>query len=77
MKAKTLCLLAVVLSLWSCGSEQNKRELDRLPKYTLAFDHLASSWDEAIPLGNGTVGALVWENDGKLRLSLTERICGT
>ena len=70
MKAKTICLLAIVISLWSCKSERNELELDRLPKYKLEFDKLANSWDEAIPLGNGTVGALVWENDGKLRLSL-------
>mgnify|MGYP003641687023 FL=1 len=70
MKAKTICLLAIVISLWSCKSERNELELDRLPKYQLEFDKLATSWDEAIPMGNGTVGALVWENDGKLRLSL-------
>ncbi len=36
----------------------------------LAFDSLATRWDEAIPLGNATVGALVWRNGDKLRFSL-------
>lgn len=31
---------------------------------------LPQVWDEAVPLGNGMVGALLWEKDGKLRLSL-------
>lgn len=31
---------------------------------------LAKSWDEGIPLGNATVGALVWQHDSALRLSL-------
>jgi alpha-L-fucosidase 2 len=36
----------------------------------LRFTELAKSWDEAIPLGNGMIGALVWEKEGKLRFSL-------
>ncbi len=38
--------------------------------HDLVFIDLASSWDEAIPLGNGMLGALVWKNDNKLRISL-------
>lgn len=36
----------------------------------LVVDKLATSWDEAIPLGNALLGALIWENEGKLRFSL-------
>ena len=36
----------------------------------LHFTELAKSWDEAIPLGNGMLGALIWEKEGKLRFSL-------
>lgn len=36
----------------------------------LHFNELSVVWDEAIPLGNGMVGALVWEKEGKLRFSL-------
>lgn len=34
------------------------------------FTQLARSWDEGIPLGNATVGALLWQRDSALRFSL-------
>ena len=36
----------------------------------LIFSDLATRWDEAIPLGNGMLGALVWQNGHNLRISL-------
>ncbi len=39
-------------------------------RHDLQGTKLASRWDEALPLGNGMVGALIWQKDGKLRLSL-------
>lgn len=39
-------------------------------KHNLIFDSLAKRWDEAMPLGNGMLGALIWQKDGKLRISL-------
>ncbi len=39
-------------------------------QHGLRFDSLATSWDEGIPLGNATIGALVWEKNGELRFSL-------
>ena len=41
-----------------------------VPKYNLQFPRLAASWDEGIPLGNGMVGALIWQKDDHLRFSL-------
>jgi alpha-L-fucosidase 2 len=38
--------------------------------HDLHFTRLASSWDEGIPIGNGMLGALVWEKDSDLRISL-------
>ncbi|GAB3655592.1 hypothetical protein GCM10028791_26890 [Echinicola sediminis] len=38
--------------------------------YNLNYNYLPQTWDEGLPLGNGQIGALVWENKGKLRLSL-------
>ncbi len=38
--------------------------------HDLHFDSLAKTWDEAIPLGNAMVGALVWQKDNHLRFSL-------
>lgn len=36
----------------------------------LSFTALPSQWDEGIPLGNGIMGTLIWQKEGKLRLSL-------
>ena len=36
----------------------------------LHFPQLANRWDEAMPLGNATLGALVWQKGERLRLSL-------
>jgi alpha-L-fucosidase 2 len=40
------------------------------PLHNLVFDTLAKRWDEGIPLGNGWLGALIWQKDNKLRMSL-------
>jgi alpha-L-fucosidase 2 len=40
------------------------------PKHDLVFDTLAKRWDEGIPLGNGWMGALIWQKDNKIRMSL-------
>lgn len=39
-------------------------------KHDLKFTKLARSWDEGIPLGNGMIGALIWQRESALRMSL-------
>jgi len=39
-------------------------------EHNLIFDSLAKRWDEAIPLGNGWLGALIWQKENKIRMSL-------
>lgn len=41
-----------------------------LPDYNLSFNRLPSRWDEALPLGDGMLGALIWQKGDKLRFSL-------
>lgn len=36
----------------------------------LNFDGIARRWDEGIPLGNGKLGALIWQKGKQLRISL-------
>lgn len=36
----------------------------------MVFPSLSTVWDEAVPLGNAAVGALIWQKDGALRMSL-------
>lgn len=38
--------------------------------HDLAFAEVATTWDEGVPLGNATVGALVWQKGSSLRFSL-------
>ncbi|MDP4185832.1 MAG: glycoside hydrolase N-terminal domain-containing protein [Bacteroidota bacterium] len=39
-------------------------------QHDLNFNALADTWDRAIPLGNGMIGALIWQKDNHLRFSL-------
>lgn len=41
-----------------------------LPAHDLRSDRLATMWDEGLHLGNGMLGMLVWEKEGKLRLAI-------
>lgn len=67
MKKTGLLLISVGL-LFACGPEN---KLPVTPSGSdLVFQELAKSWDEGMPLGNATVGALVWQRDSALRLSL-------
>ena len=58
--------LILFLALMSCS----KNITPEPGPHDLVFTDLASSWDEAIPLGNGMLGALVWKKDNNLRISL-------
>lgn len=40
------------------------------PEHNLKHVALPARWDEAMPLGNGMIGALIWQKAGKLRFSL-------
>lgn len=62
----SLLLLASVLMCTAC-----EKRLPVTPSASdLCFPALATTWDEAIPLGNATVGELVWQKDSTLRFSL-------
>lgn len=57
-------IAALSLSLLALNSTGQSYQHD------LQFNHLATRWDEAIPLGNGLLGALVWQKEDHLRISL-------
>jgi alpha-L-fucosidase 2 len=66
MKVLTIVILVTVL-LSAC----NRKRIVIVPeKNDLHFTKLASGWDEAIPLGNGMLGLLVWQKGDALRFSL-------
>ncbi|MCY1718789.1 glycoside hydrolase N-terminal domain-containing protein [Prolixibacteraceae bacterium Z1-6] len=62
----TLITLFIFL-LFSCNQ---KTEINLFEGESLVFNELATTWDEAMPLGNGMVGNLVWQKNDKLRFSL-------
>jgi alpha-L-fucosidase 2 len=51
-------------------SRLNEKKSDLASRGDLHFNKLAKSWDEGIPLGNGMVGAIVWQKEGSLRIAL-------
>lgn len=64
LKSKpVICLLFIFSLMLNAGAQPG-------PRYNLQFDALAKRWDEAMPLGNGMLGALIWQKRAKLRLSL-------
>lgn len=59
-------LLTALLLVSLCAASWAQQET----AHDLQFKSLPKQWDEAIPLGNGMLGALVWQKDDHLRFSL-------
>ncbi|MBR5661343.1 MAG: hypothetical protein IKW99_07315 [Bacteroidales bacterium] len=66
MTIRKAAIIAGVFIAFSCASRIEVEPSDS----DLVFGDLATVWDEAMPLGNATVGELVWQKEDKLRLSL-------
>jgi alpha-L-fucosidase 2 len=62
---KTKITIVLLLLCFSTASFSQS-----LKPYNLFFPKLANKWDEAMPLGNGMLGVLIWGKNSKLRLSL-------
>ncbi|MHC4367633.1 MAG: glycosyl hydrolase family 95 catalytic domain-containing protein [Planctomycetota bacterium] len=65
IRRSTIILIVSSLGL-ACGSLYAQPQ----PKHGLHYQTPAAVWDEAMPLGNGLLGALVWGDGGPLRISL-------
>jgi len=59
----TIVLTALFLFIANSLSAQ-------LQKSNLEFLSLPTRWDESLPLGNGMLGAMVWQKENQLRFSL-------
>ena len=70
-----LGLISIGGILCSCQVKTDWREKPLASD--LQFTQLARSWDEGIPLGNATVGALLWQRDSALRFPWTVPTFGT
>jgi len=60
---KRIIAVAIFIVLYNSVFAQSDR-------HDLYFNKLATQWDEAVPLGNGILGALVWQKADHLRFSL-------
>ena len=67
---KKLISLFFLSALFSCTNKTGQALLPTPEIQDLVFNELSESWDEAMPLGNGMVGNLIWQKNGKLRFSL-------
>jgi alpha-L-fucosidase 2 len=63
LKIKPICIIYTLLSYANVFAQPGLQ-------HNLVFDSLAKRWDEAIPLGNGWLGALVWQKNETVRISL-------
>ncbi|MEO5945003.1 MAG: glycoside hydrolase family 95-like protein [Ferruginibacter sp.] len=62
-------MLKIFFSILFCLS-LNAVVSQSISENSLVFTKLASRWDEAMPLGNGWLGELVWQNKNNVRISL-------
>lgn len=53
-----LYLIAFFLTLFSCAKTMPEKELN--PSLALWYDKPASAWTEALPVGNGRIGAMIY-----------------
>lgn len=63
-------ILVILLSAHAC--DKNPVSGDKLNELTLWYDEPAVQWTEAVPLGNGTLGAMVFGGISQERLQLNE-----
>lgn len=66
---KVITFVLVILTTLNCSSRvSEKKEADA--SFQLNLQAPIEQWDEAIPLGNGMTGGLLWGADNEIRLSL-------
>lgn len=63
---KLLCYLFLLLGLSGYGKAQSQQELK------LWYNRPAANWNEALPIGNGRLGAMVFGQPGREQLQLNE-----
>ena len=69
MKRYSACLVASAMLLTCFNLNAFSGDLPG-PEHNLVYQDPALVWDEALPLGNGLLGALVWGDGSPLKISL-------
>jgi len=62
----TITAMQVWLRTFPCATAQDQKE----DAFQLNLTAPIEKWDEAIPLGNGLTGGLLWGKDNQLNVSL-------
>jgi len=70
---KSIVLLPILAVLLSCTSQNKKQPADLVLKYNLP----AQSWNEALPVGNGRLGAMVFGTVPRERIQFNEETLWT
>ncbi|MCP4642367.1 MAG: hypothetical protein GY851_18115 [bacterium] len=66
-----MLLSVALLGVWAVsGAAEAVDSGGPLPEHNLRFETAVTVWDEALPLGNGLLGALVWGDGKPLNISL-------
>jgi len=64
-----ICIIAAIMTGLSCCTQTITRD-ETDPAFQLNLTAPIDRWDEAIPLGNGLTGGLLWGGDSIINLSL-------
>ena len=60
----------VMLTYIGCSSDETKKNQQKNGELMLWYDHPAETWSEALPVGNGYIGAKVFGNSENDRIGL-------
>lgn len=66
----TLSAIVALFIVALAGCRDDDKVAVPLSDADIVADTLGGSWEEGIPLGNATIGAMVWQRDSMLRLTL-------
>ncbi len=68
---KIAAILLPVVCILSCA-QQTGLQSEQIPSYELWYDQPAGNWNEALPIGNGRLGAMVFGGAGLERIQFNE-----
>ena len=73
VKKLVLCTLFITANLLIAQNIENTRNASKVdPATTLWFTKPASIWEEALPVGNGRIGAMVYGKSGEEKIQFNE-----
>jgi len=60
MIKKLSILLITAISFWSCATLKEGNNQKKADSFALNYDAPAKKWTEALPIGNGSLGAMIY-----------------